>query len=142
MLQSPTNLGTHATQRFGYLFSRVSSLTDEYCEYLGASRHEGLTRTNSGALFGLAPKYGLRLAWAFGIISNQKPWHVRIHQYAHRERLPSRVLGAASRSRTTQPFVSSQRAVRHRLILPSGSGEAEPHETCSMPMHPYQAVLP
>ena len=30
MLELPTKLGTHATQRFGYLFSRVSSLTDEY----------------------------------------------------------------------------------------------------------------
>ncbi len=61
-------LGTHVTQLSGYLFSRVSSLTNEYHEKLGASRYQGLTRTSSGALFGPALRYGLRLARAFGHI--------------------------------------------------------------------------
>ena len=55
-------LGTHVTQHVHYLFGRVSSLTDEYHVKLGASRHEGLTRTTSGALFGPALQYGLGLA--------------------------------------------------------------------------------
>lgn len=55
MLELPTKLGTHATQHSGYLFSRVSSLTDEYYGSLAASQHEGLTRTNSGALPGPTP---------------------------------------------------------------------------------------
>lgn len=73
MLDSPTKLGTYATQLSDYLFSHMSSLTDEYYEQLGASRYEGLTRTNSGALSGPTPKYGLPLAWAFGMASNENP---------------------------------------------------------------------
>ena len=38
--------------------------------------------------------------------------------------------------------MQSQQAVRHRLVLLSGSWGAEPHALCSMPMLLYQAVLP
>ena len=61
-LACSNRLGTHVTQHFVSLFGRVSSLTDEYHVEFCASRHEGLTRTASGALFGPTLKYGLHLA--------------------------------------------------------------------------------
>ena len=48
-------LESSVTQYFGYLFGRVSSLTNEYHVNLGASRHEGLTRTTSGRTFWTDP---------------------------------------------------------------------------------------
>ena len=89
--------GTRVTQLSGYLFGGVSSLTNEYHENLDAPRHEGLTRTASGALF-LVPtlEYGLCPARGFGHIIQLKSWLVRTHWCFHFERLPSRILDARS----------------------------------------------